>query len=310
MPSSPSTRLLLELQAAGENLNTWGAPKLNAALSMLDKAIRGRAAITVSGTQSLSGTNYTSTDDTAAWWDLSGTGGTLTIPSRERVAFVRNGCSAAVTVTTGSGTSAVIGSSEVTLIICDATNVYQLGVGGDSFKDYVDEQAFEALNGDLPAQTGNDGLPLVTDGTNADWQAIAISAVTGLQDALDLLAPLASPALTGDPTFAAGFSLTGSARQNVIELSGTEIDVADAELFTDSISTNTTYTFTGATASKGMAFALLLTISSAAVPTFPATVLWTGGSDPSPGNGTHLFGFVTFNGGTSWVGSLVASAVS
>ena len=40
MPSS-YTDLGFELQAAGENTNTWGAPRLNAALSRINYAIAG-----------------------------------------------------------------------------------------------------------------------------------------------------------------------------------------------------------------------------------------------------------------------------
>ena len=45
MPSSYSASLRLELQAAGENLNTWGAPRLNNVIARMDKAIAGRAVV-------------------------------------------------------------------------------------------------------------------------------------------------------------------------------------------------------------------------------------------------------------------------
>ena len=38
MPSSPSSRIRAELQASGENLNTWGAPKLNEVVKRLRDA--------------------------------------------------------------------------------------------------------------------------------------------------------------------------------------------------------------------------------------------------------------------------------
>jgi hypothetical protein len=49
-------------------------------------------------------------------------------------------------------------------------------------------------------------------------------------------------------------------------------------------------------------FVLELTISSAAVPTWPASVKWAGGTTPVFGNGVHLIGFVTVDGGTTWKG--------
>jgi hypothetical protein len=59
-----------------------------------------------------------------------------------------------------------------------------------------------------------------------------------------------------------------------------------------------------------MAFALKLTISSSAVPTWPTSVDWPGGSAPTLGNGTHVLGFLTFDGGTSWVGVVAAYNIS
>ena len=49
MPSTPSNRFRLELQASGENLNVWGAPKLNEALKRLEEGVAGRAAYALSG---------------------------------------------------------------------------------------------------------------------------------------------------------------------------------------------------------------------------------------------------------------------
>ena len=49
MPSSFTPRLRLELQAAGENLNTWGAPKLNNVIARLDFAVAGRNGVALSG---------------------------------------------------------------------------------------------------------------------------------------------------------------------------------------------------------------------------------------------------------------------
>lgn len=116
-------------------------------------------------------------------------------------------------------------------------------------------------------------------------------------------------AASASPTITGGMTLTGPIKGNVQALAGTEIDVSLAECFTKSISSNTTFTFTGATASKFQGFILELTISSAAVPTFPASVQWSGSAEPSPGNGKHEFGFFTTDGGTSWVGFLGPSTI-
>lgn len=114
----------------------------------------------------------------------------------------------------------------------------------------------------------------------------------------------ASPVITGGMTF------SGSVAQNVQAIASTAIDWSIAEFQTKSISANTTFTFSGIAASKAQALVLLLTISSSAVPTWPAAVKWSGGSTPTLGNGTHLLGLVTHDGGTTVVGSVAALNVS
>lgn len=113
-------------------------------------------------------------------------------------------------------------------------------------------------------------------------------------------------AVTGAATLGAGVTLTGSTKQNVQAMAALDVDLSASEFFTKSISANSTFTFSNATAAKGAAFLLFLTISSGATPTWPASVKWTDGSAPIPGNGSHLFGFATPDGGSTWVGNFCA----
>lgn len=65
MASTPATGAIgVELQAAGENLNTWGDPKLNNALQVLVNLSHGWKAWTINGTYTVSETNYSTTNDT------------------------------------------------------------------------------------------------------------------------------------------------------------------------------------------------------------------------------------------------------
>lgn len=138
---------------------------------------------------------------------------------------------------------------------------------------------------------------------------LSLLKVTG---ALTATGAVATGALTvtGAASVSAGLSLTGSTKQNVAAVAALNLDLATADFFTKSISANSTFTFSNPTASTGQGFLLLLTITSAAVPTWPASVKWAAGSAPVPGNGTHLFGFVTFDGGTTWVGNLGPTAIA
>lgn len=112
------------------------------------------------------------------------------------------------------------------------------------------------------------------------------------------------------PTITSGMTFSGSAKQNVQALAALDVDVSLSEFFTKSISANSTFTFSNPTASKAQAFILELTITSAAVPTWPAAVQWQGGAVPDLGNGKHDLGFFTLDGGTHWTGVLVALAVA
>lgn len=183
MPSSYTPRLRLELQAAGENLNTWGAPKLNNAISRIDTAIAGRAAIVLAGAPySLSASNG---DDEArsAILDFTGTGpATVTLPSVSKVYLARNGASGPVTLTTGAGATLALAAGDAALVVCDATNVFSLALGGTSLKAYVDavrayvdQQAWDSQAGILPGQGVAGGKFLKTNGTSPTWSAPAVA---------------------------------------------------------------------------------------------------------------------------------------
>jgi len=114
------------------------------------------------------------------------------------------------------------------------------------------------------------------------------------------------------PTITGGMTLSGSTKQNVQALGALDLDLSVSDFFTKSISANSTFAFSNPTANRAQAFVLELTISSAAVPTWPASVQWENGFNPSStlGNGRHVLGFVTFDGGTTWTGMVGARAAA
>lgn len=186
MPSSASTSLRFEKQATGENLNTWGA-RLNTVIDLVEQAIAGRTNFALSGSKTLTATNYASDEARSMMLDVtSGTGGTITIPAVSKVYLVRNGSSGDVTVTTGGSTNAVLKAGEVRFVMCDGTDVRlaaQTDFGGAKLtnigtptsdtdactKAYADGLSFAAASGALPGQAGNAGKFLTTDGTTASW---------------------------------------------------------------------------------------------------------------------------------------------
>lgn len=168
MPSTYTSRLRLELQAAGENLNTWGAPKLNNVISRIDYAIAGRTvlALGASSTYLLASSNG---DDEAraAVLDITSlsTPCTITVPAVSKVYLVRNQGTAAATLTTGSGATVTVPPGAVIQAFCDGGGLKELGYAGYGLKDYIDQAALGAT-GSLPAAVGNAGKNLVCDGVS------------------------------------------------------------------------------------------------------------------------------------------------
>lgn len=117
-------------------------------------------------------------------------------------------------------------------------------------------------------------------------------------------APTASPTITG------GMTLSGAVKQNALAVPALDVDWSAAEYQTKAISASSTFTFSGQTASKVQGLLLALTISSAAVPTWPASVVWEEGAEPDLGNGLHLLSFITGDGGTTVFGSVVGTNFS
>lgn len=173
MPSSATTRNRLELQAAGENLNTWGAPKLNQDISMIDASLDGFASLTVTGAVTLTSVNYSADQARCRILNVTGgTGGTVTVPSVEKWYIVRNKASGTVTLTTGSGSTVAADQNDVIIAFCDGTNFYQIGYNNQGLKDYIQGVAWTYNAGNLPAQAGNAGKFVKTDGTVASWQQV------------------------------------------------------------------------------------------------------------------------------------------
>ena len=130
MASSYSDRLALELQAAGENLDTWGDPRLNNDLIRVDFATKGVVSFTLSGNKTLTSSN-TSSSNTALYENIgavlnitSGTGGNITIPSKAGVWVVRNATTGNVVITNGSN-SVTVTKGSVLSVFTDGTNVYK-----------------------------------------------------------------------------------------------------------------------------------------------------------------------------------------
>lgn len=120
----------------------------------------------------------------------------------------------------------------------------------------------------------------------------------------------AAPSATGGMTLAGGLVQSGATVQSVNALAALDIAWSTQDWHTKSISANSTFTFSGITAAKAQGIVLDLTISSSATTTWPATVKWSSGIAPTLGNGRHILGFLTDDGGSTVVGIVGAAAVA
>jgi hypothetical protein len=211
MPSSPSPLLGVELQALGENLNTWGDTKLNDVIKRLEEAIAGAVSIAVEANVTLTSTDYVQNQARYAMLILTGSGGfDIICPATSKMYLVKNDCAAAVTFTHGSGTTVSVGAGQKVIVATDGSNFFTVEdvaylplVGGTltgiaayddnksaSFterslvdKAYVDSVAF----GDVTVSTSWDdisGKPTtisgygITDAQPLDSDLTAIAALT------------------------------------------------------------------------------------------------------------------------------------
>ncbi len=196
MPSSYSENGL-ELQAAGENLNTWGDTKLNNTLKRVNYLVTGYQAIAITGDYSLtSSQSSTSAADFQAYNSLlkfTGTlsaNATITVPSKMMRWSIYNATNKALTISTGAGATVAIDAGDRVLVDCDGSACYTTGYGGLALKDYI-AAAVIGATGSLPALTGNAGKFLYTDASSSYWKQVNttdlgdyLTAIVGKQVAL------------------------------------------------------------------------------------------------------------------------------
>jgi hypothetical protein len=112
-------------------------------------------------------------------------------------------------------------------------------------------------------------------------------------------------------TTSAGSKFTGGVSQVATAAGALELDLNTSNYFTKTISGNSTFTFANPAASGQVtAFTLELTHSSGTV-TWPSSVKWNADTAPTLTTGkTHLFMFVTDDGGSRYRGSALVDYVN
>jgi hypothetical protein len=95
--------------------------------------------------------------------------------------------------------------------------------------------------------------------------------------------------------------------EKLVTLSGTSttINLSLGNVFTHSLTGNTTYTISNAISGQAHSFTLIITqTATVRTITFPASVKWQGGEIPdmTTASKTYVLTFMTIDGGTNWLG--------
>ena len=181
-----------------------------------------------------------------------------------------------------------------------------------------------------PTFTGVPAAPTASQGTNTTQ--LATTAFVNAEIAADLTAAIGSTVqafdadttkndvantFTPTQTFTAasvhngGLTVDGPYKQVAEAVSALSIDMSTGNYFTKTISGNSTFTFANPPTSGTVGtFTLELTHSSGTV-TFPTSVKWPDDTAPSLTAGkTHLFVFITDDGGTRYRGAALTDFVN
>ena len=204
MANTYSSSLRLIIQQDGTNQGTWGGYTNTNIASLIEQAITGVGAITVSGSSNytLTVTNGASDEARNAVLNITGTltaAINVICPTAAKTYIVRNGTTGgfAITLKTSAGTGISVPNGETTFLYCDGTNVVRSlsaisgipgafttlsassTVSGVGFSNYL---ASPPAIGGTTASTGRfTTLTATADSTFSSTGAVQVSAGTTAQ---------------------------------------------------------------------------------------------------------------------------------
>jgi hypothetical protein len=120
--------------------------------------------------------------------------------------------------------------------------------------------------------------------------------------------------LTGTTAMATGGGIEGLSALGSVTGAAT-VNLTNGNVFSATLTGDTTFTFSGATASAACSFGLYVAQdgTGSRIATWPASVKWAGGTAPTlstAASALDILVFETIDGGTTWYGSLVGANFS
>ena len=185
-----------------------------------------------------------------------------------------------------NATNASTAASTATTAASTATSAAAVAAAGANFKG-----AWSGLTGALavPASVAHSGRIWVLLSSIADVTAKTPGVASEWQNLTSLSVDIKAP---------------------VTAMAALAVDCSLSTYFTKTIAGNSTFTFTNVPSDRAFGFTLELTHTSGTV-TWPASVKWPQDTAPTLTTGkTHLFMFVTDNGGTRWRGAALPNYVN
>lgn len=201
MSSTYSTNLAIELIGTGDQAGNWGSTTNTNLGTLIEQAISGYVTQgVITGTDTtLAMTNGASATARNMTIELTGTGGASTnliVPANEKLYFIYNNTTGAVTVKVSGGTGVSVPANAKIVLVCNGTDVY------------------DALNY-LSALTAGSATVNGTLGVTGTTTLTGASVLTGAVSGAGINAYLASPPAIGGTAPAAGAFTTVTASSTV-----------------------------------------------------------------------------------------------
>lgn len=243
MPSAYSSSLRLELQATGENSNSWGT-KTNNNLNLIEQAISGYEAITLvsaSSTYNLTIADASSSPGRNAFIELRGTVASaisIVVPDVEKGYWVKNSATGSpLTFRTSSGTGFVLPSNSWVFIITDGASAFPVITSGTGYAVLADANTFTNANTfasavNIQANTSITGNLLVSG-------AATFASVVDIKGAASLAGILR---VGGAATFGAAVSVSGNFQVSGAVVLASVLEVRSTATFRNSIVVSSVFT--------------------------------------------------------------------